>query len=233
MSRDFGLLPATSVLPRGADIVRPTRHVRKVPIAEEVQCAAIRLKLRYQLPFGSDCNGHTSLLNASTGGPLRARRVGRSDRRTQSWKRPRYGHFRSHVTATDTQRIAKLASVPSFSKSRLRTATERFWWSRLHTTPKAVLLDIYIAIRTSGSTSLKVNTWSRSATSGTCWGQATRRSVRVAYHTAGPTLAKGRDGLLSCSHPLVMRRRSSWKSPRQTRWRRQTQRFGYHSKWHW
>ena len=33
---------------------------------------------------------------------------------------------------------------------------------------KAVLLDIYIAIRTSGSTSLRMNTLSRSATNGTC-----------------------------------------------------------------
>jgi mannose-6-phosphate isomerase-like protein (cupin superfamily) len=32
---------------------------------------------------------------------------------------------------------------------------------------------------------------------------------------------------------MVEQRRSSWKSPMQPRWRRQTQLFGYHSKWRW
>src|SRR5262249_7127723 len=31
----------------------------------------------------------------------------------------------------------------------------------------------------------------------------------------------------------VRPKRSSWKSPRQTRWLRQTRRSGCHSKWHW
>ena len=39
--------------------------------------------------------------------------------------------------------------------------------------PKAARLAIYIVIRTNGSTSLRANTLSRSAKSGTCWGPAT------------------------------------------------------------
>ena len=62
-----------------------------------------------------------------------------------------------------------------------------FWWSRLCTMPKAALLDIYITIRTSGSTSLRVNTLSKLARSGTGWGRATRPSDPVEYHTAGST----------------------------------------------
>ncbi len=46
---------------------------------------------------------------------------------------------------------------------------------------------IYIAIRTSGSTSLRVNTLSKLATSDTCWDRATRPLGRVDYHTAGST----------------------------------------------
>jgi hypothetical protein len=66
-------------------------------------------------------------------------------------------------------------------------ATEHFWWPRLRTMPKAVPLDICIAIRTSGSTSLKVNTLSKLATSDTGLGRATRPSGRVDYHTVGST----------------------------------------------
>ena len=42
-----------------------------------------------------------------------------------------------------------------FFKVTTADSTGHFRWSRLHTTPKAVLLDIYIAIRTSGSTSIE------------------------------------------------------------------------------
>ena len=44
-----------------------------------------------------------------------------------------------------------------------------------------------IAIRTSGSTSLKVNTLSKLATSDTGLGRATRPSGRVDYHPVGST----------------------------------------------
>ena len=77
------------------------------------------------------------------------------------------------MTATDTQLTAMLVSAPFLLRSQLRTATGYFWWLRLHIMPRAVLLDTCIAIRTSGSTLLKVNTLSKLATSDTGLGQAT------------------------------------------------------------
>ena len=69
--------------------------------------------------------------------------------------------IRPFRVASDGDRHAAYRKVgigTLFSKSRLRIATGHCWWSRLHTTPKAVFLDIYIAIRTNGSTSLRVHT---------------------------------------------------------------------------
>ena len=80
---------------------------------------------------------------------------------------------------------AELVYKPFFRETGIRVVPVASNAGKLVAMFKAGRPDICTAIRTSGSTSSRANTSSRSAMSDTCWGPATPRTGRATCRIAG------------------------------------------------